>query len=420
MSHFIEYYLLLLLIPTLLTEVIPQDFYKVKSRYPLFLSLQMAIMTLITHLSFQYDFPITSIIPVYDLFEIRLVLDTGSSLFLIGFSVSVFIILLRLNSEERKKLTFLIMAVLLIALSGNTITFFLGSIVYLIILQFDVKDKLFGHLIDSIPFVLLISALSLVLLTGQIQGNQNILNTMDFLTNRGIILFLIMSAFFLPVLLSISDILFHSSGKYADIKLLMTMSTLIYILCRFTEPLSGIDEVLNYSFTLLISMIALSITAIIFCQRKDRTSLIPLMFLYFLFLSFLFIRNGLSGHVPVVQNYIYGFPIYLAFIIMTEDILSVVKDDISRFALIAAVFILVFFNPWTNSAFVFNSVFYSVLNKGIVFVILFIIISLLAILISTLSVLITKFDESKKSSLTEKSVLFMGVIILLFLFERFF
>jgi len=421
MNLFIKYYLILILAPIVVIEIIPESFYKIKIRYPLFLCIQIFFISLLMYLSFRSEFPLISEIPIYDLFEIKFMQDTGSSLFLISFSVSMFVLLLRLTSEERKKLTLFITAIFLIAFSGNTITFFVSSFLFLIISQMDIKDKVYGHLTDSIPLILMFCAFSLVLLTGQKQSSYNVLNNIGYLPNSSVALFLIMSAFFLPLLLSITDVLFHSSSTYADTKLFITSTSFLYIMTRFTASLNKADAILNISFLLFFILTVGIIIILILFQRRNKTSFFPLMVFYLLFLSLSFISIRLSGQPFIHQNYLYGFSLYFVLFVTADDCLSVLNGNPGRFALITAIFAFLVFNPWMNSGIIFNTVLFHVFNSGPAYIIIFVTTLLLVISASMLSVLSTKYNENSDSSrFTEKYIFFIGIIAFLLILERFF
>lgn len=410
---------MILFVPALFIDVLPDRFYRIRDRYSLYLLFQAGFLTLLVFLIFQDMFPMLSSVSFFGAFSWTLQLDGFNTLFLISFSVTLFILLLSIKENSRRQFLWPLISIYLIILSGDTGTFFITSLIYFITIQLN-RKKTF-NIITFLPLFLIITAYFLFnILNSPGDFSIPINESSAVIPVSGSVLYFILSAFFLPVFIKLTDMIYTGiSGRKGIIELILSVFAVIYAIHRLTG--SMINPHVTLMYWLIISAVLLCVLALLlfYVKHPEENSFIPFMLTFLLIYILIFMSLRIfpvnTSVLRLQKEFLYSIPLYMLVIILFQDVYSTIKDDFSRFMSFFIFIAALFLNPWFSLGKVFAYTVIILLNHSLAGLILFSVFIVVSMFIAGFLLLNEKSGREAKISFP--CVLFIFVSILLVAFE---
>ncbi|MGC9512837.1 MAG: hypothetical protein ACP5D8_04300 [Fidelibacterota bacterium] len=389
---------LILFVPAFFVDVLPDRFYRIRHRYPLFLLFQTGFMSVILYLIFRNMFPLVSTISFFNSFSLTLQLDEMNTLFLLSISISLFILLLTKPDKDKGRYLWIIISLDLLVLAGNTGTMLFASFIYFLASQLGRGKKL--HVITYIPVFLLITAYFLFnMLREPTSLATSIHEISAVIPVSGSVLYLILSAYFLIAVIRLTDIIQDDiSVEHAIIELIISFFALLFIIQRLTGMMLNPHVFLMYWF-ISASVILFILMGAIFFKCLSYQSFASFMITFLLAMSFVFMSLRLFpveiSILHLQQRFITAFPLYTLIIVLFQNIFMILKDQLTRFYASIIFTMALILNPLILSGKIYAYSFFTFMHENSFGMVLLILFTLWSILSSVFLLLYTNKGERK-------------------------
>lgn len=400
---------LMLFVPAFFVDVLPDRFYRIRHRYPIFLLFQTGFISTTIYLILQDVFPLISSVSFFNMFSLTLQLDEMNTLFLIWISFSLFILLLIRQDMDQRRYLWIIISLYLLVIAGNTGMMFFASFIYFFVSQLGRKQQL--HVVTYIPTFLLITAYFLFnMLQEPTSLSTPIHEISAVIPVSGSVLYLILSAYFLMVVIRLTDIIQGIvSVRHGIIELIISYFALLFIIQRLTGMMLNPQVFLMYWF-ISASVILFVLMGLLFFECSGKDFFAPFMITFLLVLALIFMNLRffpVNISVLHLQNgFITAFPLYVLTIILFQDLFKTLKDDLTRYFSIIIFTMGLLLNPFILSGKVYAYTFFTFLHENIFGMVLLILFTLLSILSVAFLLFLTKKGEGKGSK-------FPGVMLIM-------
>jgi hypothetical protein len=420
MNTFLTSYLLVLIIPAFVAGLMSPSFYRLRTRYPLYLAFQTGLLVLLLSISFKEQFPLHTTSTFFNHFELSFLFDDVNVLFLTAFMVSLCVLLLRIVKEERESFTILLLSAIGIWLSGNFLTLFIAGFFYFLSLLLENKKQALPLIISYLPLILFFMGFFQIMVQNVTSSHFSFHNSDDYFFESTLSLCLLFTAFIIPVLNTLRDYLSQPSTCKNDVKLSLTLFTALYIIWRFCGFVQDLNNSMIIYFFVVSGLIYGLSMFIVITKEFKQNALVPFILLFFfsftLFLLGLEIIHPASFTSFPEKTFLYSLPLYATLIILYRDGYPSVKDGYFKYFSFIFLISLILFNPWFSMGQIIIKTIVSLLNTGFVGFLFFILFLLLSFM-SAFFLLISDHLNSRREEVTSSWFLFTLVLILLIFIE---
>ncbi|MDD5581985.1 MAG: hypothetical protein PHS99_02075 [Candidatus Marinimicrobia bacterium] len=378
-------------------------------------------MSALLILAFQNTFPLQTSLSFFNAFSLVFQFDYFNAYFLLCFSFTFFILFLIRKKTSKRLFLWQLLALYSLFLAGNVATVFFAAFIYFI--AFFLIEKKTLNVMRYLPlFFILIAYFLFIALQNHASLSIPICEISTIIPASGSVLYIILSAFFIPLLIHFLEFLDEKiPNEEGILEIILSSFAFLFVSYRLTGTMLNPPLALIISFIVIASILCI-MAIFLFIKFPSQKSFIPFMILFMISLSMIFMNlRGFPVNPSILRlqkDMVIVFPLYVLLIILFQDVFYTIKDTFTRSVSFVLFIAGLFLNPFSTIGKSFSYIFLTFkMNTLIGFLVFFVFVSFFLLAASFLLQTERKEERWEGGPLQFSHLFFLISLVFVILFE---